>query len=262
MKETQGNNMTGCDHELASLAKGRRIILIRHGQVQQQKEKILLGQTNVPLSDKGKIQAGKAAERLAELAPETDRIYSSPLIRAKETAQMITGFLNAAGAVNETDLNDGTANAAGATDEADLNDGTANAADAADTTAPRSKSMDSRSPGIKLRVIPVDDLAEIALGEWDGKYISEIKEKYPERFMARGENLFSFDIGGGSENFYDLQDRVVNALKKILKDDPAEDIVIVSHKGVIRALENNLAGQSVDAPWDAPDTGDMRIIRK
>ncbi len=237
MKEAHGSIMTGCDHELLSMAKGRRIILVRHGQVRQNKEKILLGQTDVPLSDKGKIQAGRAGEQLAELGPETDRIYSSPLIRAKETAEIIAGSLGAADTAERS-------------------------ARSADTAEKGTKSSNGEYPGSKVRIVPVDDLAEISLGDWDGKYISEIKEKYPERFEARGENLFSFDIGGGSENFYDLQTRVVNALKEILNSDPAKDIVIVSHKGVIRALENKLSGKSVDEPWDAPDTGDIRIIKR
>ena len=43
--------------KLAPLAPGRRFILVRHGQIRQHKEKIFLGQTDVPLSQVGIDQA-------------------------------------------------------------------------------------------------------------------------------------------------------------------------------------------------------------
>lgn len=80
----------GCkSDDLQELAKGRRFILIRHGQIEQHKEKIFLGQTDVPLSDKGHEQAADAAICLRGLDPETDKIYSSDLTRAVETAEII-----------------------------------------------------------------------------------------------------------------------------------------------------------------------------
>ncbi len=71
---------------LASLAAGRTFYLIRHGQPQQHRDKIFLGQTDVPLSEKGKEQAAKAKDILPV---GIKRIYSSNLMRAKQTAQII-----------------------------------------------------------------------------------------------------------------------------------------------------------------------------
>ncbi len=71
---------------LADLVSGRTFYLIRHGQPQQHKDKIFLGQTDVPLSEKGKTQAAKTKDILPA---DITRIYSSDLARAKQTAQII-----------------------------------------------------------------------------------------------------------------------------------------------------------------------------
>lgn len=81
----------GCQSEdLGELAAGRRFFLIRHGQIRQHKEKIFLGQTDVPLSEKGKAQALAAGRVLAGYTLETDRLYTSDLSRAEETAEIVS----------------------------------------------------------------------------------------------------------------------------------------------------------------------------
>ena len=101
--------------------RGKRIVLIRHGEIRQHKEKIFLGQTDVPLSDIGREQAEDAARELILEELSANRIYTSDLSRAAETAEII------AAAFPET------------------------------------------------CVIPVPRLREMSLGEWDGRYISEIR---------------------------------------------------------------------------------------
>ncbi len=61
-----------------------RLILIRHGR-----QSSPLCNVNVDLSEVGRRQAELLAERLAGLAP--DRIYTSALIRAKQTAEILFG---------------------------------------------------------------------------------------------------------------------------------------------------------------------------
>ena len=108
-------------------------------------------------------------------------------------------------------------------------------------------------------IVKLSDLREINLGSWDGKPVREIREKYPEEYERRGRDIFTFKTGNRAENFYDMQYRAVRALRRILKDDDASDIIIVTHSGVIRALENNLRGFRVDDPWEGIDKGGFRI---
>ena len=100
-------------------------------------------------------------------------------------------------------------------------------------------------------------LREMSLGEWDGKFISEIRERYPKEFEKRGQNLLTYKFGHESENFYDLQYRAKKGLRSILKqeqdaDDGARDILIVSHWGVINVLLSSLhhteLGEEVKKP--------------
>lgn len=65
------------------------IYLIRHGETDYNKRKRLQGVTDIPLNAQGIWLARKTAEGLRDIA--FDRIYSSPLIRARRTAEIIRG---------------------------------------------------------------------------------------------------------------------------------------------------------------------------
>jgi probable phosphoglycerate mutase len=66
---------------------GPRFLLVRHGETQWNREKRFQGQIDVPLNDQGRVQAAQAAEFLA--AVPLDRAVSSPMLRPKETAEII-----------------------------------------------------------------------------------------------------------------------------------------------------------------------------
>lgn len=114
---------------------------------------------------------------------------------------------------------------------------------------------------IEYKLCEIKDFKEINLGKWDGMTIREVKQRYPSEYERRGQEIFTFKIGNKAENFYDVQYRAVKALRKILMKDTAEDIIIVSHSAVIRALENNLKGLKVDCKWDKLEKGSYVYIR-
>ena len=68
-----------------------QLALIRHGQTDWNRDLRLQGSSDIPLNDTGREQARKAVELLA--ASEWDVIVSSPLGRARETAQIIADGL-------------------------------------------------------------------------------------------------------------------------------------------------------------------------
>lgn len=65
------------------------LYIVRHGETEWNKGKLLQGSTDIPLSEAGRHLARLSGEALAQTP--FDRIYSSPLIRAYETACLFRG---------------------------------------------------------------------------------------------------------------------------------------------------------------------------
>ena len=70
-----------------------RILLLRHGQSEANKEHIIQGHMESPLSDLGRDQAKTVGKKLLDSKITFDAVYSSDLIRATETAKIITKIL-------------------------------------------------------------------------------------------------------------------------------------------------------------------------
>ena len=69
-----------------------RFILVRHGESVANYERVCSGQTDFPLTERGRSQADAAGEALKDV--KIDFIYSSDLSRAYETAQRIAKHHN------------------------------------------------------------------------------------------------------------------------------------------------------------------------
>ena len=73
--------------------------LVRHGQTESSKRKAYSGRSDIALTEHGREQARAAAQRLAKLG--VDAVYSSPLSRARDTAQAIADATGAPLIVDE-----------------------------------------------------------------------------------------------------------------------------------------------------------------
>ncbi|MFO5493732.1 MAG: histidine phosphatase family protein, partial [Cuspidothrix sp.] len=67
--------------------KGVRLLLVRHGETEWNRQGKFQGQIDIPLNDNGRNQAGKAAEFLKNV--NIDFAVSSTMSRPKETAEII-----------------------------------------------------------------------------------------------------------------------------------------------------------------------------
>ena len=63
------------------------IYFIRHGETEYNKQRRYQGQLDIPLNETGIAQAEKSRDNLAKF--KFDEIYSSPLLRARKTAEII-----------------------------------------------------------------------------------------------------------------------------------------------------------------------------
>ena len=67
-----------------------QIYFLRHGQTDNNREGRMQGRVDIPLNETGRAQARCVARRLKSIS--FDAVYSSPLGRAVETAQIVTGL--------------------------------------------------------------------------------------------------------------------------------------------------------------------------
>lgn len=67
--------------------KGCRLLLVRHGETEWNRQKRFQGHIDVPLNDNGREQSQKAAEFLKDIP--IDFALTSPMLRPKETAEII-----------------------------------------------------------------------------------------------------------------------------------------------------------------------------
>lgn len=79
----------------------KRLYLLRHGQTEFNVKKLVQGRCDSPLTDLGRQQAGMAAAWFKDHGVVPDKVVSSPLGRAMDTAQLVACELLGAGAVVE-----------------------------------------------------------------------------------------------------------------------------------------------------------------
>lgn len=161
------------------------IYLIRHGR-----QNSALCNVDVELSKEGREQADLTGKRLEKY--EIEAVYSSQLIRAKETADIINNHLN------------------------------------------------------KPRYID-DRWQEADFGGLTGLTNEELKEKYGEFLAKRAEMTEDLRYPDGGENCEMIFKRAVEALKDLTKE-PYNNVCVVTHGGVLRALLTGIMGADY-AKW-------------
>lgn len=70
------------------------IYIMRHGQTDKNQAKLLQGRSNVALNETGMEEARAAGEWFREKGIAFDHVYASPMIRAMQTAELVTGGQN------------------------------------------------------------------------------------------------------------------------------------------------------------------------
>ncbi len=108
-----------------------------------------------------------------------------------------------------------------------------------------------------LRIIIDKRLREIHQGDWQGMLVSDIKEKYAEKFRQRMTDPYSVAPPGG-ETAREVKDRVMNALNDIIKDYPAGNVAIISHGFALAVMLTCIKDLPISAAWDLiPDNTEI-----
>ena len=96
---------------------------------------------------------------------------------------------------------------------------------------------------IGLRPTPTPALREIFLGEWEGLRAGELAVRFPDAW-ARWNKEPDWDLVPGGEGAAVFEARVEAALDAILDRHPHEDVLVVTHGGVIQVALHRVIGRS------------------
>lgn len=167
----------------------KKIYLARHGESIWNTLKMIQGQKDVPLTEKGINQAKLLGKRLRD--EKIDKIYSSDLLRAYETAKIVGEIID-------------------------------------------------------VEVTVSKEFREINFGIWEGMSNEELYKNYKEEYelwLRQPEKL----ILEGAETLYDLQNRAISGINKIIntEDSNIDNILIVSHSATIKAIILGLLGMDI-----------------
>lgn len=100
-------------------------------------------------------------------------------------------------------------------------------------------------------IMPSDDLQEMSFGEWEGKLQKEIAQNEPLRFETFWHSPDSY-IASSGEDFYEVEERVLQVLQRIIKENPSGNVLIVTHTVVVKILMAYFEDRSIEALWNPP----------
>ena len=76
---------------------------------------------------------------------------------------------------------------------------------------------------------------DLDFGEWQGRPLKEVREKYPELYRAWRERPQEVTIPGG-ENLDSVRARAWEGLLRVARENPDRTVVIVSHRVITKIL--------------------------
>lgn len=101
-------------------------------------------------------------------------------------------------------------------------------------------------------------LREISLGRWEGKLRSEVSTTEPQLFRTFKQQASRFDIEGG-ESFHDVQARGLRFIAQLRRHETAADVLVVSHRGLIKSLLSYYEYRSLDEIWNEPTISNCSV---
>ncbi len=99
-----------------------------------------------------------------------------------------------------------------------------------------------------LRVKTVRELRELNFGAWEGLTQKELKEIFANETSEWWGNPLSTRIPGG-ETLGEMVERSVRAIKKIVEKHEGENVLVVTHGGVIRSIVGSVLEMDLNKYW-------------
>lgn len=114
-----------------------------------------------------------------------------------------------------------------------------------------------------IRIVLNESLKEMHFGLWEGMMHSEIKEMFPEQYQSFWESPHLYEPIKG-ECYPDFIRRVRLGFYDITENSKDENILIVTHAGVKKAIYSIFKNIPIEKFWDPPFMYDtcLTIIEK
>ena len=113
-------------------------------------------------------------------------------------------------------------------------------------SSPLERAIETAAPlarSLKIKTITNEDFLEINFGEWTDQSFEELsKSRQFELFNVFRSNV---QIPGG-ESMQDAQNRMINGIQKLYREQENETLAIVSHSDLIKATIAYYAGIHLD----------------
>jgi len=106
--------------------------------------------------------------------------------------------------------------------------------------------------GHDVPVVPAPDLAEIALGAWEGQLVGEVQGLHPEAYRAYRTDPAGYRSPVGGETVEEVRARVLAFVRALVGKPPGEHVLLVSHTVPIKLLLGELDGRPLATLWDPP----------
>lgn len=113
-----------------------------------------------------------------------------------------------------------------------------------------------------MEVLPDERLREINMGDWEGAYFTEIRERFPEVVERRYDDPMHFAPPNG-ETTFDVAKRMWPALDEYAARRQGDDdpIVVVSHGMAIATVICRIRGMSLDRVFEVvPGNAEVTMI--
>ena len=98
-------------------------------------------------------------------------------------------------------------------------------------------------------LVPVEELRELSLGEWEGCTVDEIRGRDGDPYLRWVRAPVDCPPPGG-EALHEVSGRVVRAIDRIAAAHPnGDDVLVVAHGGVISVYACHVLGCSLNTLW-------------
>ncbi|MGH7276272.1 MAG: histidine phosphatase family protein [Candidatus Rokuibacteriota bacterium] len=116
--------------------------------------------------------------------------------------------------------------------------------------------------GTGVPLVPLEELRELSLGEWEGRTVDEVRALEGDPYHAWVRAPLDCPPPGG-EPLPAVRDRVLRALARIgTRHANGDDALVVAHGGVISVYLCHLLGASFNALWRLRiDNGSLTIAK-